>query len=753
MVAPKTKIIIIKAEATGTKDIKRITRAMGNLNKSTKKTADVMVSARRAFTGIFAAFAAFSGVSVLTRMADDLQLLTDRMRVFSNEGDDVEANFNKLTLAANYTKTSIGSLGTVYNRMVIATKELGLSSDATLASTVALQQTFRLSGATIAEATASAIQLTQGLSSGQLRGQELRSVMEANGVFAGILAKQFGIARGQLIKFAEAGKITSKEVLTALSKNAKELNRQADGLGQTFEQTGKIIANEFSKKINDANKFLGLNTKVAALAAAAMNHFSTAMQHLAATVLPLLIIGVGVVISKMWLAVAAFAAANPILTGIVVALNLVVIGINSFLGGFTNLALQAQRIWTEFKISLYELVPSINEVATAVDKAALKMKFLFGNKEELKVRLELADEAFNKSIAKNKTDLRGLKNDLGEIQGKILQNRLEREAENKGILETDKLINALANDVSKIKPVKTFFKFNIAKEIQKVNEAFQTGLYTVSQYKNAINELKLEELEDKFSRGKVTVSQYNAGITALSDTVNSSAFFAGVDGYIKSAGTLAQGIAGGITNVFTRLEDSLLEFIKTGKFQFKEFASAVLDDINRIIIRALIVKPLAAGILNALPTGVSSGPKNVPAGTQLSNSQFANATVSAKGNAFDGGNLLKFARGGVVDQPTAFSFGGGKRGLMGEAGSEAILPLTRAKTGNLGVEASGLGSNVTVNIVNQAGDTETETRESTNQDGSKVIDILILQKTQEAIATGQLDKTFNQAFGLKRRGM
>ena len=67
----------------------------------------------------------------------------------------------------------------------------------------------------------------------------------------------------------------------------------------------------------------------------------------------------------------------------------------------------------------------------------------------------------------------------------------------------------------------------------------------------------------------------------------------------------------------------------------------------------------------------------------------------AKGGAFVQGQVMPFARGGVVSQPTAFPMRGGT-GLMGEAGPEAIMPLTRGPDGNLGVRAAGGGQAVTV---------------------------------------------------------
>ena len=80
-----------------------------------------------------------------------------------------------------------------------------------------------------------------------------------------------------------------------------------------------------------------------------------------------------------------------------------------------------------------------------------------------------------------------------------------------------------------------------------------------------------------------------------------------------------------------------------------------------------------------------------------------NALVSsvmpyAQGGAFTQGRVMPFAKGGVVTSPTTFPMRGAT-GLMGEAGPEAIMPLTRSADGRLGVQAQGSGTvHVTMNI-------------------------------------------------------
>lgn len=75
------------------------------------------------------------------------------------------------------------------------------------------------------------------------------------------------------------------------------------------------------------------------------------------------------------------------------------------------------------------------------------------------------------------------------------------------------------------------------------------------------------------------------------------------------------------------------------------------------------------------------------------------------GGAFAQGRVTPFARGGVVSSPVTFPMRGGL-GLMGEAGPEAIMPLSRGADGKLGVRAAGGGSPVSVVMNIQTPDAE-----------------------------------------------
>lgn len=136
-------------------------------------------------------------------------------------------------------------------------------------------------------------------------------------------------------------------------------------------------------------------------------------------------------------------------------------------------------------------------------------------------------------------------------------------------------------------------------------------------------------------------------------------------------------------------EDAILK----GK-NFRDVLKGIEQDIARLIIRKTITEP-AANAISGINWGnlASSFISSIFGGGSTST-----PTAAANGAAFSGGNVIPFARGGVVTRPTLFPMADGA-GLMGEAGPEAVMPLRRNSRGQLGVVAEGGGSsNMAFNI-------------------------------------------------------
>jgi phage-related minor tail protein len=106
----------------------------------------------------------------------------------------------------------------------------------------------------------------------------------------------------------------------------------------------------------------------------------------------------------------------------------------------------------------------------------------------------------------------------------------------------------------------------------------------------------------------------------------------------------------------------------------------VLNSVGRTLLNASLraaMKPLRSGLTALFKSALASGD--------------GEATALAKGGVIARGQVMPFAKGGVVAAPTYFPLAHGI-GLMGEAGTEAVMPLARGPDGRLGVSAAGAGA-------------------------------------------------------------
>jgi len=166
---------------------------------------------------------------------------------------------------------------------------------------------------------------------------------------------------------------------------------------------------------------------------------------------------------------------------------------------------------------------------------------------------------------------------------------------------------------------------------------------------------------------------------AQSDWTNGAS--AALENYLDSAADVAGQTQELFSNAFGNLEDGITQFVKTGKFQFKDFADSVIEDLIRIQVRQA-----AAGFLSSAFGFLGGGTQALGQGTMTG---FSEVIPNAKGGVYDSPSLSAYS-GGVYDSPQMFAFAKGA-GVFAEAGPEAILPLHRGPDGSLGVMAAGAG--------------------------------------------------------------
>ena len=171
----------------------------------------------------------------------------------------------------------------------------------------------------------------------------------------------------------------------------------------------------------------------------------------------------------------------------------------------------------------------------------------------------------------------------------------------------------------------------------------------------------------------------------------------GLNDLYNEATNLNELIANVGVNAVNSFADAFVDLALTGKASFAELTASILRDLARIIMKAAILQAVKAFIpglfANGGVTQGASGYTPIPGSV---------TEVAANGLAVAKNGIVPYAKGGLVTKPTLFQYkqgGVGSYGLMGEAGTEAIMPLRRGANGKLGVEASGSGvGSVVVNV-------------------------------------------------------
>ena len=107
-----------------------------------------------------------------------------------------------------------------------------------------IQKVFAIGGASKEAQKNAMLQLTQGLASGQLQGDEFRSIAENAPMIENIIAKSMGVSRGELKKLASEGKITAEVIKNAIMNNLPEIEKQFESLPKTWGDHMQSIKNK-----------------------------------------------------------------------------------------------------------------------------------------------------------------------------------------------------------------------------------------------------------------------------------------------------------------------------------------------------------------------------------------------------------------------------------------------------------------------------------------------------------------------------
>ena len=175
--------------------------------------------------------------------------------------------------------------------------------------------------------------------------------------------------------------------------------------------------------------------------------------------------------------------------------------------------------------------------------------------------------------------------------------------------------------------------------------------------------------------------------------------------------------------------DAIAEFCFGAKVSFSEMVQSMLMDLAKLALKRAI-DPFFKAVGDTAGTWISSAFK-----------------PSAQGNAFGPSGIVPFAQGGVLGGTTFFGMPGGRMGVAGEAGAEAVAPLMRSKSGKLGVSSAPL----TVNVINANG-SKIKVEETESSQGGKQLQIMVDNAVEQSLGRGRFDRVLSTSYGVTRRG-
>lgn len=281
-------------------------------------------------------------------------------------------------------------------------------------------------------------------------------------------------------------------------------------------------------------------------------------------------------------------------------------------------------------------------------------------------RLKLAEQTYQKELLHNEAERHKLK-----VQETLGQISARKRANEEYLLDVLKQELETKRRISELEAQGKFFEANQVRE-------------------NSVE--KLKQMEENFVAQQRAQSSWSVGLSKSYEQM--------VDSSLDYGNMAVQMFDTTVNGLVRTAQVMALE----GKQSFSDMARAIMADLARIAIRMTAMKLINVAV--GLFSGGVGGGGAITGKSGNTNFFGDHQTLTlAKGGAFDSsGRLTAYAAGGVVNSPTYFRHGGG-RGLMGESGPEAVLPLSRMPNGDLGVQMAGQGGggvyapvNVTVTV-------------------------------------------------------
>ncbi|HDR1627123.1 TPA: tape measure protein [Pasteurella multocida] len=239
-----------------------VTNKLGKTRAGIESISRQLARLQHFSTGLIGINIGASGIQSLFNTADAYNNYEARIRLVSRSNKEAQGTFRELMQVANDTGQLFEATAELYTRVY---RSMGSNANNAeiLQFTKTIQQALVVSGAGAQEAKAALIQLSQGLASGTLRGEEFNSVAEQAPVILEILQKSLGKTRGELRKMAEDGKLTPQLILAATKEAQEQIQAQYDQMPKTISRAVNELSNAWLQFIGQADNASSASSLIA----------------------------------------------------------------------------------------------------------------------------------------------------------------------------------------------------------------------------------------------------------------------------------------------------------------------------------------------------------------------------------------------------------------------------------------------------------------------------------------------------------
>jgi tape measure domain-containing protein len=199
-----------------------------------------------AATGIGVAATAVKDLAVgAANLSDQMAQIRSRINLINDGSQTTAEIMDKIYAASQRSRGGYLEMADSVSKLNMLAKDAFSSNDEAIFFVEQLNKQFKISGASVEEATSAMYQLTQAMASGKLQGDEFRSIMENAPMLAQSIAQEMGMSVGQLKELSSQGLITADIIKNALYGSAEETNQKFAEIPMTFADIGQSIQNQF----------------------------------------------------------------------------------------------------------------------------------------------------------------------------------------------------------------------------------------------------------------------------------------------------------------------------------------------------------------------------------------------------------------------------------------------------------------------------------------------------------------------------